>query len=323
VLFPSPSDGVEKVCAPNSQPPLRRSRRLGSIDANDAIVEIVEIVDPLLGWGLPQLRDFPWRQTNNRWHVLVSEVMSQQTQVHRVVPKFNLFLEQFPTPTVCAGATLGELLEIWQGLGYPRRCRNLHEAAKVMVLRHSGEVPTTLEELVALPGVGDYTARAVMAFADHADVGVVDTNVARVLARVNNKVLGKKEVQLIADAIVPEGLGWEWNQVMMDFGATVCSARVPQCSSCVISNECGWKKHGGADPAPATAGTSKPQSRFEGSDRQARGKLMKALVAGAVRVSDASKVMGLVEQPERCNAIVQSLLEDGLIAQANEWYQQP
>jgi A/G-specific adenine glycosylase len=255
--------------------------------------------------------------------VLVSEVMSQQTQVHRVVPKFNLFLEQFPTPSVCAGAALGELLEIWQGLGYPRRCRNLHEAAKVMVLRHNGEVPTTLEELVALPGVGDYTARAVMAFADHADVGVVDTNVARVLARVSNKVLGKKEVQLIADSIVPEGLGWEWNQVMMDFGATVCSARAPQCANCIISNKCKWKKHGGADPAPATAGTSKPQSRFEGSDRQARGKLMKALVSGAVRTNDAAKVMGLVEQPERCNAIVQSLLEDGLIAQVNEWYQQP
>ena len=255
--------------------------------------------------------------------MLVSEVMSQQTQVHRVVPKFNLFLEQFPTPTMCADAALGELLEIWQGLGYPRRCRNLHEAAKVMVSRHNGEVPTTLEELVALPGIGDYTARAVMAFADHADVGVVDTNVARVLARVNNKVLGKKEVQLIADAIVPEGLGWEWNQVMMDFGATVCSARAPKCQGCVIRTECEWNKHGGADPAPATAGTSKPQSRFEGSDRQARGKLMKALVSGAVRVNDAAKVMGLAEQPERSEAIVRSLLEDGLIAQANGRYQQP
>ena len=168
-----------------------------------------------------------------------------------------------------------------------------------MVSRHNGEVPTTLEELVALPGIGDYTARAVMAFADHADVGVVDTNVARVLARVNNKVLGKKEVQLIADAIVPEGLG------------------------CVIRTECEWNKHGGADPAPATAGTSKPQSRFEGSDRQARGKLMKALVSGAVRVNDAAKVMGLAEQPERSEAIVRSLLEDGLIAQANGRYQQP
>ncbi|HAG66959.1 MAG TPA: A/G-specific adenine glycosylase, partial [Acidimicrobium sp.] len=175
----------------------------------------------------------------------------------------------------------------------------------------------------ALPGVGDYTARAVMAFADHADVGVVDTNVARVLARVHNKVLGKKEVQLIADAIVPEGLGWEWNQVMMDFGATVCSARAPKCASCIINDHCGWRKIGGDDPAPATAGTSKPQSRFEGSDRQARGKLMKALVSGAVRIADAAKVMGLMEHQERSDVIVRGLLEDGLIAQANGWYQQP
>ena len=110
---------------------------------------------------------------------------------------------------------------------------------------------------------------------------------------------------------------------MMDFGATVCSARAPLCESCVIRNECEWKKVGGVDPAPATAGTSKPQSRFEGSDRQARGKLMKALVAGAVRLTDASKVMGLAEQPERSEAIVRSLLEDGLIAQVNGWFQQP
>ncbi len=249
--------------------------------------------------------------------------MSQQTQVYRVVPKFNLFLEQFPTPTACASASLGELLEIWQGLGYPRRCRNLHEAAKVMVLRHNGEVPTTLESLVGLPGVGDYTARAVMAFADHADVGVVDTNVARVLARVSNKVMSKREVQSLADEIVPEGLGWEWNQVLMDFGATVCSARVPKCASCSINDYCGWRKLGGDDPAPATAGTSKPQSRFEGSDRQARGKLMKALIAGAVRSTDAPIVMGLAEQQERSGVIIQSLLNDGLIAQVNGWYQQP
>lgn len=249
--------------------------------------------------------------------------MSQQTQVHRVVPKFNLFLEKFPTPVACASASLGELLEIWQGLGYPRRCRNLYEAAKVMVARHGGNVPTTLDELVALPGIGDYTARAVMAFADHADVGVVDTNVARVLARLHNKVLGKKEAQLIADEIVPEGLGWEWNQVMMDFGATVCSARAPQCEQCVVRIHCRWNCDGGQDPAPASAGTSKPQSRFEGSDRQARGKLMKALIAGAVRTTDGAKVMGLVEQQHRSEAIVQGLLEDGLIAKVNGWYQQP
>jgi A/G-specific adenine glycosylase len=161
---------------------------------------LTPIVDPLLQWGLPQLRDFPWRATRNRWLVLVSEVMSQQTQIDRVVPKFEAFVEQFPTPTECANASLSQLLDIWQGLGYPRRCRNLHDAAKQMVEHHGGEVPSTLEALLALPGIGDYTARAVLAFADHEDVGIVDTNTARVIARVQNKSFAKKELQQVADA---------------------------------------------------------------------------------------------------------------------------
>jgi hypothetical protein len=124
--------------------------------------------------------------------VLVSEVMSQQTQIDRVVPKFQLFIHTFPSPRECAGAPLSDLLTIWQGLGYPRRCRNLHEAAKVMVRDHDAQVPADLEQLLALPGIGEYTARAVLAFAEHVDVGVVDTNVTRVFARVMNKPLGKQ-----------------------------------------------------------------------------------------------------------------------------------
>ena len=112
--------------------------------------------------------------------------MSQQTQIDRVVPKFDAFISAFPSPLECANAPLADLLTIWQGLGYPRRCRNLHEAAKVMVQHHDAQVPTDLDQLMALPGIGDYTARAVLAFAEHVDVGVVDTNVTRVLARVMN-----------------------------------------------------------------------------------------------------------------------------------------
>jgi A/G-specific adenine glycosylase len=199
----------------------------------------------------------------------------------------------------------------------------LHDAAKQMVEHHGGEVPSTLEALLALPGIGDYTARAVLAFADHEDVGIVDTNTARVIARVQNKSFAKKELQQVADALVPEGLSWEWNQVLMDFGATVCTARSPKCGECVVNKFCMWKVRGGDDPAPATAGTSKPQARFEGSDRQARGKLMKALVGGAVRCNDAARVMGLREQEERAQKIVQSLLADRLIVLVNDSYQSP
>ena len=175
----------------------------------------------------------------------------------------------------------------------------------------------------SLPGIGEYTARAVMAFADHAEVGVVDTNVTRVFARVLNKPLGKRETQIIADEMVPYGLSWEWNQVLMDFGATCCAARSPKCEQCPVADSCAWRIHGGQDPAPASAGTSKPQARFEGSNRQARGKLMKALIAGGASRSKAAHVMGLVNQPVRAELIIESLLADHLIVDVNGMLQLP
>ena len=243
--------------------------------------------------------------------------MSQQTQIDRVVPKFDAFISAFPSPLECANAPLADLLTIWQGLGYPRRCRNLHEAAKVMVQHHDAQVPTDLDQLMALPGIGDYTARAVLAFAEHVDVGVVDTNVTRVLARVMNMPLGKREAQQLADQVVPSGLSWEWNQVMMDFGATCCTARSPKCTECPISQSCLWRQSGGEDPAPASAGTSKPQARFEGSNRQARGKLMKALVSSGLPREKAKRIMGLEEQHERAELIIESLLLDRLISEVD------
>ena len=249
--------------------------------------------------------------------------MSQQTQIDRVVPKFQAFIQAFPTPRECADASLSDLLTIWQGLGYPRRCRNLHEATKLMVRSHDAQVPASLDELLALPGIGEYTARAVLAFADHVDVGVVDTNITRVFARVMNKPLGKRETQTIADSLVPVGLSWEWNQVLMDFGATCCAARSPKCAQCPIAASCSWHIHGGEDPAPASAGTSKPQARFEGSNRQARGKLMKALVAGGVMRTNALHVMALENQADRAEMIIESLLADRLIVDKNGMLQLP
>jgi A/G-specific adenine glycosylase len=254
----------------------------------------------------------PWRSTRDRWHILVSEVMSQQTQVDRVVGKFLAFVDAYPTPKDCARAPLGELLTLWSGLGYPRRCRNLHEAAKTIVEDHGGDVPDTLEDLLALPGVGDYTARAVLVFADHRELGIVDTNVARVLARIENRPLGKKELQLIADDSVPAGLSWEWNQVLMDFGATVCTARAPRCSECPVKTSCGWAGVNGEDPAPLTAGTSRPQGRFEGSDRQARGKLLKALTHRGLPTTEARTVMGEIDA-ERAQRLVEQLLDERLV----------
>ena len=154
----------------------------------------------VLAWGVPRLRDLPWRRTRDPWAVLVSEVMLQQTQVPRVVPSWFEFLDAYPTPAACAAAPLGDVLRLWQGLGYPRRARNLHATAQRVT--ELGGFPTTLDGLLALPGVGPYTARAVLAFAFEADVAVVDTNIARVLARLHGRRLTPKQVQAAADELV-------------------------------------------------------------------------------------------------------------------------
>ena len=237
--------------------------------------------------------------------------MAQQTQLSRVVPKYLAFMAQYPTVADCAAAPLADLLRLWSGLGYPRRCKNLHDAARHIVADHDSQVPGDLETLQSLPGIGPYTARAVMAFADGADVAVVDTNVARVLARVTNTPLSARQSQDLADEMLPHGQAWEWNQVMMDFGAQVCTARNPHCDDCPISRHCGWP--GGQDPAQGSALTSKPQKRFEGSDRQARGRLMKLLAERGVRSDERARVMGVATDDARAMRLLDSLVRDGLV----------
>lgn len=244
----------------------------------------------LLEWGVPRLRDLPWRHTRDPWAVLVSEVMLQQTGVARVLPKWHAFMEEFPTADDCAVVPLGSVLRLWQGLGYPRRARNLHAAASAIA---ADGFPTTLDGLLALPGVGAYTARAILAFAFETDAAVVDTNIARVLARVEGRRLGAREVQALADEAVPVGQSWAWNQCLMELGAMLCRPVRPACAACPLADECVWR--GGdpdRDPAVGSAGVSRTQARFEGSDRQARGRLMAAIVGRTVPVDDVALVMG-------------------------------
>lgn len=270
----------------------------------------------LLTWGLPRLRELPWRNTRDPWAILVSEVMLQQTQVPRVIPKWLAFMETFPTTTACARAPLGDVLRLWQGLGYPRRARNLHAAA-VEVAR-AGGFPRTLDGLMALPGVGAYTARAVMTFAFEADAAVVDTNIARVFARLGATRLTAKQVQAAADAALPQGNSWAWNQCLMDLGATICRPLNPKCGACPLRGECAWRGEGD-DPAIGSAGVSRGQPRFEGSERQARGLLMKALGSAPVRQSDAGKVMGHAN----ATTLVQALVAERLVAIDGEWLHLP
>jgi A/G-specific adenine glycosylase len=232
----------------------------------------------LLAWSETTRRDLPWRRTRDPWAVLVSELMLQQTQVARVEAAYRDFLTRFPDPAACAAAKAGEVVRAWEGLGYNRRALNLHRAARVIVDEHGGRVPDDLGALLALPGVGQYTARAVLAFAFERDHGVVDTNATRVLARaVTGRALSPREAQELADEMVPLGRGWEWNQAVLDLGATICVKRAPHCDRCPVANRCEWARHGFPEPDPADRPGAPRQPRFEGSDRQGRGRLVQAL----------------------------------------------
>lgn len=236
----------------------------------------------VLAWGLPRLRDLPWRATRDPWRILVAEVMLQQTQAERVIPKWHAFGSAYPTPGACAAASLGDVLRVWHGLGYPRRARDLHDASAAIVERHAGRVPDRLEHLLGLPGLGPYTARAVLAFAFERDEAVVDTNIARVLARTTGERMTAKRVQAAADELVPLDDSWAWNQCLMDLGAVVCRPN-PHCDGCPITASCRWHRAGRPppDPAAGSAGVSTRQARFQGSDRQARGRVLRALTTGA------------------------------------------
>ena len=277
--------------------------------------------DALLGWGLPRLRDVPWRQTRDPWAILVSELMLQQTQVARVLPKYLDFLSLYPTPAACAAVSPGDIVRAWAGLGYNRRALNLHRAA--CAVAEAGSFPSTLAGLLALPGVGPYTARAILAFAFETDVAVVDTNIARVLARLHGRSLAAREVQALADGLVPEGDGWAWNQVLMELGATTCTARSWACTRCPLQPSCVWAGDPAVDPAVGSAGVSGGQSRFTGSDRQGRGRLVDALRTGRVSAASLAKVMGWPDEKARAERVVATLLADGLVLLENGVYRLP
>jgi len=240
-------------------------------------------VERLVDWFERDGADLPWRRTRDRYRVLVAEAQLQATPVARVLPYYALFIERWPTAADLAAAELGEVLAAWQGLGYPRRARNLHAAAEVIA--RDGWPPS--ERLTDLPGVGPYTAAALRCFADGEDVLPVDTNAARVVAR--------RFPQGWPGA---PGRGWEAGQAIMDLGRLWCTARAPRCES-------GCPLRGGCPAAAAGAALEltprrRPQGRYEGSMRQRRGDLLRALAAAGAVEAD--------RDPEAAR----SLLADGL-----------
>ena len=240
--------------------------------------------------------------------------MLQQTQAVRVEPIFVRFCERWPTPAALAAAPTSDVVRAWQGLGYNRRAVALQRAATVIVERHEGEVPQDLDDLLALPGVGPYTARAVLAFGFGADAAPVDTNVARVLARaVSPSPLTPVAAQRLADALVPTGAAAAWSSALMDLGAGPCRARSPRCGDCPWASRCSWRRRGGPDPALPVAPGSRPPS-FVQTDRYRRGRLVDALRAGPVAAGDLTVAAGCGDDHERALRLANALVADGLAA---------
>ncbi|EYR64203.1 hypothetical protein N866_14150 [Actinotalea ferrariae CF5-4] len=277
------------------------------------------LVPPVLAWFDTAARDLPWRAADRTpWGVLVSEVMLQQTPVARVEPLWRRWMMRWPTPADLAEESTAEVLRAWDRLGYPRRALRLQECARAVVERHDGELPRTEAELLALPGVGTYTAAAVMAFAHGRRAVVVDTNVRRVLSRaiagdaLPPPSLTRGELRDAA-TLVPDddGTASRWSAAVMELGALVCTARSPRCDACPVAEQCAWRRAG--RPPDALAPVRRRQA-WHGTDRQVRGRIMAELRAADHPVPAEvllAAVPGDETQRRRCLA---GLLADGLVA---------
>ena len=226
----------------------------------------------VLGWAGTHGRRLAFRSTTDPYQVLVAETMAQQTQVSRVEPAVAEFLAQFPSVHALAGASPADVLRAWRGLGYNRRALNLQRAAQAVVERHGGEFPRDLAALDALPGVGPYTARAVLVHAFGAREAPVDTNVRRVLGRVHGSDASPRDLQAYADSLVPDDAA-AWTNALMDLGAMVCRPSKPDCAACPLRTWCATAAAGG--PSPATRGRS-DRLAFERTSRWLRGRIVDA-----------------------------------------------
>jgi A/G-specific adenine glycosylase len=261
-------------------------------------------------------KHLPWREPDaTAWGVFLSEVMSQQTPLARVEPVWREWMGRWPTPAHLAAAAPGDAVRAWGRLGYPRRALRLHEAARVMVDRHGGEVPGTPEALLALPGVGAYTAAAVSCFAFGIPEVVIDTNVRRVLARtLEGKAyahvsLNRAEAQLASDSMPADReTANTWNVAVMELGALVCVARGPRCEECPVADLCAWNVAG----RPAHDGPARRGQAWHGTDRQVRGELLQRLrdAHGSVPLARLEDSAGDLGQVMRC---LDSLVADGLV----------
>jgi A/G-specific adenine glycosylase len=243
----------------------------------------------LLDWFAASGRDLPWRRTRDPYRVLVSEVMLQQTQVDRVIPKYHAFLEQFPTLAALAAAPTSAVIRAWAGLGYNRRAVNLQRTARAVLDERGGQFPRDIDGLRALPGIGPYTAGAVACFAFEQDVAFMDTNIRRVVRRVfadPNADPSEAALLALAHAALPPGQGWAWNQAIMELGALICTAQSPACWRCPLRPFCrdyaarraaDEQVLGGAPPPAPRRVAERREAPFKESSRFFRGRIVDAL----------------------------------------------
>ncbi len=276
----------------------------------------MELAEPLLEWYSTNARDLPWRRPGTTpWGVLVSEFMLQQTPVSRVGPVWVEWLERWPRPSALVAASRAEVLRAWGKLGYPRRALRLHEAAGVIATAHGDTVPSDVDVLRSLPGVGSYTAHAVAAFGYGRRCPVVDTNVRRVVARVLHGQGDAGPARAAAEESDVDGLlppapreaAW-MSAALMELGAVVCTARAPRCEVCPVRVACAWRLAG----MPAYTGPQRPAQPFAGTDRQVRGRLLDVLrdAPGPVPAAALDLAWADADQRGRC---LESLLADGLV----------
>jgi A/G-specific adenine glycosylase len=279
----------------------------------------VQLRDAILDWYADHARQLPWRgAAASPWSVMVSELMLQQTPVARVLPVHEAWLERWPDPASLAAESPGEAVRMWGRLGYPRRALRLHAAAAAIVERHGGEVPSSYDNLIALPGVGDYTAAAIASFAFGRRHVVLDTNVRRVLGRAVSGVEFPARSVTAAERALAAGLlpdddatAAAWAVAVMELGALVCAAARPQCARCPVASMCAWRLAG----HPAYDGPPRVAQTWAGTDRQCRGRLLGVLrdADGPVHRSRLDAVWSDETQRARCLA---SLVEDGLLTEA-------
>lgn len=281
----------------------------------------------IIDWFAENGRSLPWREPGfPAWGTLVSEFMLQQTPVTRVIPRLAEWLERWPTPADLAAVPAGEAVRAWANLGYPRRALWLHSAAVEITERHGGVVPNDVETLLSLPGIGDYTARAVVVFAYGSRHPVVDTNTRRVLARAVDgdgdpgPPSSRRDLAGL-EALLPEDLAdaHAFNAGIMELGAIVCTARNPRCDACPIADACAWRLAG----YPPFDGKRKAvQKKYEGSDRHVRGLIMAELRSAHVPVS-AVEIDSLWPDAAQRERALAGLLADGLAVHREQGYVLP